>query len=137
MRCPPANKLVEEFKVDRKVANLVRRLAHAVDDGDELAAIVAKSCPETAEYVRRMHSSPYGSGMWRRTVALHAINVAMGFYGVEAITRKHDSCYGPPSHEYLNAGDTYAATLVYHRDADALRIGCWGDIVEADMEAYA
>jgi hypothetical protein len=35
--------------------------------------------------------------------------------------------------EYCNAGDPYIATLIYARDADALRIGCWGDLVERGL----
>lgn len=57
-----------------------------------------------------------------------------GTYGVESLRRRDDSLTGQPSHEYLNTGDPYAATLVYHRDADAIRVGSWGNIVESAPE---
>jgi len=46
--------------------------------------------------------------------------------GVELIPEGHNS--RSPAIEYLNAGDTYAATLLWV--AGRYRVGCWGDIVE-------
>ena len=46
-------------------------------------------------------------------------------HGVEAFqVRGGDWC------EYLNAGDTYAATLILFRGR--YRVACWGDIVERE-----
>lgn len=131
MRAPTVARLVATFRdLDRKRANLIRRIAHACDDRDRLATLIERECPDTHAYARRCYHDPYASHMWRVTMALHAIDRVLGTYGVEPLRRTDDSPMGAPSHEYLNAGDTYAATLIYHRDADALRIGCWGDIVE-------
>ena len=137
MKIPSATRLTETFRdLTRENALLMRRIAHACDDATALASIIEKHVPATHAYARSCYRDPYASQVWRVTMALHAIDQLLGTYGVEALTRKDDSCYGPPSHEYLNAGDTYATTLVYYRDADALRIGTWGDIVEASGEAY-
>ena len=50
------------------------------------------------------------------------LNELAGTYGVEAFETSAGWC------EYLNAGDTYAATLV--RFKGNYRIACWGDIAE-------
>ena len=49
-----------------------------------------------------------------------------GTFGVERIAKGHNQ--RSPAIEYLNAGDTYATTLLYVRGR--FRVGCWGDIVE-------
>ena len=52
-----------------------------------------------------------------------ALDFLAGTYGVEAFqTRDGSWC------EYLNAGDTYAPTLLRFRGN--YRVGCWGDIAE-------
>lgn len=50
----------------------------------------------------------------------------LGTFGVEYIPQGHNR--RSPEIEYLNAGDTYAATLLYVNGR--FRVGCWGDIVE-------
>lgn len=158
MKCPSADRLVAAFRdLDRKQANLIRRIAHATDQGpdnttstgsdtststgpgtqpDPLAVLVEKHVPSTSAYVRRCYHDPYRSHMWRVTIALHAINSILGTFGVESLRSRDDSFHGGPSHEYLNAGDAYATTLVYYRAANALRIACWGDIVEFNFKSY-
>ena len=129
MRAPSTNALVAAFRdLDRKGANLIRAIAHAVDDRDKLAALIEKRCPETRAYARSCYSDPYNSHMWRVTMALHAINIVLGTYGVEPLGTVR--AFSGPSYEYCNAGDTYATTLIYTRATDTIRIGCWGDIAE-------
>lgn len=130
MRCPSATKLIDTFRdLDRKQANLIRRLAHACDHGDLLAVLIERECPETHAYVRSLYSSPYRSQIWRVTVVMHAIDRVLGTYGVEGLGPQRSGDYAP-AYEYCNAGDTYSTTLIYTRDTDTIRIGCWGDIVE-------
>lgn len=125
MRVPSAKRLVDSFRdLDYAGANLIRRLAKAVDEPDKL---IDKSCPATAAYVRRMHTSPYDSHMWRTTVALHAMDKILGMSGVESLGPASGSSHSPP-YEYMNAGDAYATTLIYKRATDSLSIGNWGDI---------
>lgn len=125
--------MMETFGISSEDANLIRKLAKHVDDAEKLEEIVNEHCPKTADYVRRMHSSPYGSHMWRVTVALDAMNHIIGAYGVEGLGSGSGPSYAPP-YEYLNMGDTYAATLIYKRSSDTLSIGNWGDIAERHPE---
>lgn len=129
MRAPSSQNLQSRLDLTPEQAKLVRALAHAADDGEVLAALVEGSVPKTAEYVRRMHSSPYDSHMWRVTVALHAMDVVVGTFGVEPLGPTSGPSYAPP-YEYLNTGDSYGTTLIYRRRTDTLSIGAWGDIVE-------
>ena len=129
MRAPISQNLQTYRKLTPEQAKLVRALAHACDDGEVLSALVEASVPATAEYVRRMHGYPYGSHVWRVTVALHAMDVVVGTFGVEPLGPPRGGDYAPP-YEYLNTGDTYGTTLVYRRKTDTLSIGNWGDIAE-------
>jgi len=130
MRVPSAKRLMEAFRdLDKKNANLIRAFAHAVDDPDELRKLVER-VPQTDQYVRQLYSSPYRSAMWRRTVALHAIDVLVEGFGVESIPDEDDDPRRGPRYEYINLGDTYATTLIYDSAKDNLFIGSWGDVVE-------
>ena len=126
IRMPSAESLLRTFRnLTPQEARLMRRIGHAADD-DELATLIDKHVPSTAAYVRSLHSNPYNTMMWRRTVVLHALDSILGTYGVEPlgpIAARHG-----PAYEYLNAGDADNATLIYTRDTDSIRIGAWGDI---------
>lgn len=134
MRAPSAARLMEAFKdLTRENANLIRKLAHAADDPVRFSSLIHGNAvlSATAAYARSCYGDPFDSGMWRRTMALHAIDRLLGTYGVEPLgtVDVHDG----PAFEYCNAGDTYATTLIYMRDTDTLRIGCWGDLVERGL----
>ena len=132
MQCPSVKKLLEAFPMhlDEGKAKLIRKLAHSVDDADQLRQIIDTQCPKTAQYVRSLYNSPYSSHIWRVTVALYAIDVILDTCGVEALgPGDPGEGYAPP-YEYLNAGDPYLRTLIYCRKSDRLFIGCWGDIAE-------
>jgi hypothetical protein len=133
MKCPSSQNLQSSLHISTEQAALIRALARAVDDGKVLAVLVEASCPATAAYVRSISSDLYHSHMWRVTVALHAMDQVIGTFGVESLGPAQGSSYAPP-YEYLNAGDTYAATLVYKRSSDSLSIGSWGDIAERHPE---
>jgi len=133
MRAPGEKTLLDAFRLSRQEAKLIRALAKAVDEadaeGDPLEELVSAYVPGTVKYVRSMYSDPYRSHMWRVTVALHAINEVVGGYGVEALGPDVGGMQ-PPPYEYINMGDTYAATLIYSRQTNTLSIGSWGDIAE-------
>jgi hypothetical protein len=59
---------------------------------------------------------------------MHALNAALETHGLEYIGEvdMHD---GPPV-EYLNAGDSYAVTLVWYRDTDRFRVQDYATAVE-------
>lgn len=130
MRSPSIQRLLAEFpRLSRGEANLIKQLASAVDNPDALSQLVDNYLPKTARYVRSLYSDPYNSRMWRRTVALEAMDEIMGTHGVEALGPNVGGP-NPPPYEYLNTGDSYAATLVYTRKTDTLSIGDWASIVE-------
>ena len=64
--------------------------------------------------------------------ALREMDKILDTHGVEALLPLN--YYKSAPYEYLNAGDAYATTLIYTRATNTLRIGCWGDIVEAHPE---
>lgn len=130
MRVPTVKSLTAAFRdLPPDYARLIRRIAHAADSGEELQRVIESKCPDTAAYVRQLQSSPYGSQIWRVTVALHAIDRLLGTNGVEALGPGRSGDYAPP-YEYCNTGDPYATTLIYKRDTDSLFIGNWGGIAE-------
>lgn len=130
MRAPSVKSLMETFRIDRKDANRIRIVAKAVDDPDALRAAIDDHFPHTRAWVFSLHSSPYTSKIWRVTTALNAMNEVLGTHGVEGLGPARAGDYAPP-YEYLNMGDTYTTTLIYHRRTDTLSIGNWGAIAEA------
>lgn len=110
-------------------AELIRDIAHNVDEPDTLADLIEKNVPATEAYVRSLYSCPYGSRIWRVTVALHAMNVLLEMHGVEALGPVRDGDY-TPQYEYLNTGDQYLTTLIYSRNSHNVFLGCAGDIAE-------
>ncbi len=56
-----------------------------------------------------------------------ALDSTLGTYGVEAAFEGGAMW---PYLEWLNAGDTYATTLVYHKGS--WRVGCYGDYIRDD-----
>lgn len=136
MKAPSEKKLRETFDLDKSDARLIRAIAKAEDDptGEALREVIER-VPATQQYVRSLYSDPYRSGIWRVTVALHAINELVGGFGVETLGPGRPRDYAPP-YEYVNMGDTYVATLIYDRDRDRLFIGDWGTIVETEGEEW-
>lgn len=129
MKAPSLKRLLETFsEVTRNQADLIRALAHAADDREKLRTLIETHCPETDKYARSCFHDPYRSSGWRRTLVMHAIDYLLGTGGVEPLGPV-DMHNGPPF-EYCNTGDTYAATLIFCRDADEIRIGSWGDYAE-------
>lgn len=130
MRIPSATSLTSAFRdLDRKQANLIRRIAKARNDAEKLSALIERHCPNTHAGALQSYGRVYDSGMWRTTMALRAMDEILGTHGVETIGKAPDFRSTPP-YEYLNAGDTYATTLIYTHATDTVRIGCWGDIAE-------
>lgn len=129
MRTPAIKTLVATFALTRAQASLIKRLAGARDDRDTLETILRSECPDTWRYVQSCYNDPLASRMWRTTMVLHAIDRIVGTHGVESLGSGEHPSYAPPF-EYLNAGDTYATTLIYKRASDNLYVGTWGDVAE-------
>lgn len=131
MRSPSIKALVDTFRITEDEAKLVKQLCSLADDRDALEALIAEKCPATDAYARSCYNSPWTSGMWRRTMILHAIDKIVDTCGVEPLGPMNDHRVGyAPPYEYLNTGDSYAATLIYKRATDNLFIGDWGSIAE-------
>ena len=88
--------------------------------------------PATRRWVRACYHRPRPSEVRRE-----ALNELLGFHGVEPLykTRKEggelistDEIFA----RYLNAGDPYAATLIFRVGRTGPTIGCWGDLPEVN-----
>jgi hypothetical protein len=86
---------------------------------------------KTREYesVRAWESQCYHKPSYIERV-LCAANEIISGYGVECLVDSD----GQARWEYINMGDTYAATLLYNRETGQFTVGTWGDIVERAPE---
>lgn len=121
MQSPTLSRLQSLLGMSAADARQVKSLCVARDDRDRLEALIEASHPATAAYARSCHSSPYLSSIWRTTMVLDACDRLLGTTGVESMGAEDRAPYAP-RFEYLNTGDSYALTLVYDRDRDALII---------------
>jgi hypothetical protein len=79
--------------------------------------------PTVTQWVRECYHSPS-----RSELKMAALNELGEFCGVEACFSRR-SCT-VPEFVYLNAGDTYAPTLVRYRSG-TYRVTSWGEVVES------
>jgi len=108
MKTPSVQKLREAFGKNAAEAKHLLKMSR-----DELSRTDAG-----AEMLRACYHQP-PTYMLR----LAALNTLGGFHGVEAFELR-----GGGWCEYLNAGDSYAPTLL--RVRGVYRVGCWGDVAE-------
>lgn len=108
------NRLVET----REEAELVRAIIHGPPPLERL--------PKTAAWVNSCYHAPSPAA-----IRMEALNEATRGFGVETIHADDDGLYGQgtPVLQYVNQGDTYAATIV-RRGVNRYAISCWGDEVE-------
>ena len=86
----------------------------------EMSRAELEALPAGAARVAESYAPPATSHL-----RMECLDALAGTHGVESFeTRRHGWC------EYLNAGDTYALTLVRYRGR--YRVACWGDIAERD-----
>lgn len=84
----------------------------------EMSRRELEALPAGAARVAECYNPPATSD-----IRLTCLNALAGTHGVEAFETKRDGYC-----EYLNAGDTYAPTLVLFRGR--YRVATWGDIAE-------
>jgi len=131
MRAPSSKRLQDEPNLTPQEARLIRKFAKAADDPDEIDDLVDFDVVlVTWEIMSKMYHRPDST-----YVALLAMDDIMHTYGIETIPGDLDFDESP-DYEYLNAGDTYAATLIYNIRTDTLRISTIGDILERAGSRY-
>jgi hypothetical protein len=92
---------------------------------------------KTCDHLCLSWSLRQGTRASRLGCKLEALDRLLGTHGIEQLTAR-DDCggygiegYTGPTVDYLNAGDTYTATVCFvHGAARPWRIACWGDFAE-------
>lgn len=141
-RAPPIKRLVSELFLSHEDAELVRMIwknplwpqiqaiRSYLDDGHN-PWLTDKTFPTTYRWIRACYHCPNS-----REVRLELIRELLDYYAVETVfARRYDRSLRDyvetdiPTHEYLNAGDCYVATLYRRSGSNDLRIGCMADLV--------
>lgn len=105
------------LNISAETANIVRGLIRG-----EIRTLDSERFPRANAYFASCYNRPS-----RLARIMECLNEVLGMGGVEAIGEVQ--MYGPPA-EYLNAGDTYAATLVFDRLVGNFKLTSWGDWLE-------
>ena len=113
MRYPSATTLQRITGGDRRLALKLRRLL----DGRLNPTLASPRC---AEWVRQCYNNPSGVEQ-----ILCAADELIGTHGVECVWGEDEL---RPAFEYLNTGDSYAATLIW--SDGAFRVSGWADELE-------
>lgn len=133
MRCPSWQSLRDKLDLHPDDAKLIRRLAKAVDDTDELAKLLEGECLLTWKHAREDFIWAYGAEpyeppyYWRRRRQYALQGIAEVMRGELGPIGKVHFRNGPP-YECVSLGDPWIATLVYRWATDNLYVACWGDI---------
>ena len=114
---PSKKSLVEALNITEEQAAAVRGLIRG-----EIRTRDEARFPRSNAYFRRCHHEPS-----RLSRVLECLNEVLETHGVESLGECRT--YGPPA-EYLNAGDTYAATLLFDHIAGNFKLTTYGDWLE-------
>ena len=101
--CPPASKIASELNLDEETALKIRA------------------------YIKAGYSPLPGRNHYSHAAIqfMEGLSKLGDFQGVESLYPDRPEVF------YCNAGDTYAATLIFNRETAQVRLGCWGDLVGA------
>ena len=105
------------LNISAETANIVRGLIRG-----EIRTLDAERFPQSNAYFASCYNRPS-----RLARIMECLNEVLGMGGVEAIGDAQT--YGPPA-EYLNAGDTYAATIIFDHMAGNFKLTSCGDWLE-------
>ncbi len=130
-RAPSIRVLTSTFRdVDLARAKLIRQ-AIKIEGYEKLMVFCETHCPKATEQFRKFYNMPS-----KGQIRAHVLDELLGTYGVEYLFKNSEGLAGHcsmPSDElictYLNAGDSYAATLIKHHGR--WQVGCWGSIAES------
>ncbi len=111
---------ITESKDDAKLLRKVL-LCSTQDAAFELMDAVPERFKSSDQWLRSCFHLPM-----LQDIKLSMANEVMRGYGVEHVQGK--GTYRTASFDYVNMGDPYVATLVYHHGR--YKVCCWGDIVE-------
>jgi len=130
-RAPSIRTLCSSLKDVTPATAKMIRTAIKLEGYEELMVFAEAHCPKTTEHFRRCYNMPS-----KAEVRAAVLDELLGTFGVEYLFKGSEglsSYCSLPSDKlvltYLNAGDTYAATLVKPA-GKGWRLGCWGDIAE-------
>ena len=116
-KAPSAKALVDVLNITPEQAATARGLIRG-----EVRTKDAERFPKANAYFQSCHHEP-----GRLTRILECLNEVLEMHGVEILGECRT--YGPPA-EYLNAGDTYTATLLFDHIAGNFKLTSWGDWYE-------
>lgn len=97
-----------------------------LESRDALSEFAESEYPEVWRWIRSCFNPPK-----RNEIRARLLDEICETHGVEYIKAKDAGILDPPLATYLNAGDTYAPTLVYYRGR--WQITTWGDIAERHL----
>ena len=112
MSVPSVKTLETRLRVTREQATTARGLMNGTIDPE--------SIPETAKWVRDCYHRP-----WQSELVMDALSHVLGMYGVESLNTN-----APRPATYLNAGDTYACTIVCNADGSRYYVTDVGTFIE-------
>lgn len=141
-RAPSIQRLVSELSLSHEDAELVRmiwknplrpqiRAIRSVYEDSHNPWFTSQTFPKTYRWIRACYHAPQP-----REVRMELIRELLDYYAVETVfARRYDRSLRDyvgtdlPTHDYLNAGDCYVATLYRRCGSNDLRIGCLADLV--------
>jgi len=121
---PSKKALIEALNITPEQADTVRGLIRG-----EIRTKDVTRFPLANGYFARCYNPPD-----RLTRILECLNEVLETHGVECLGEVRT--YGPPA-EYLNAGDTYTATLLFDHIADNFKLTSYGDWFERNENKAA
>jgi hypothetical protein len=123
-KAPSAKRLVDALNITPEQAETVRGLIQGT--------------AKTLDPIKFPRSNAYFSSCYRQPKRLGRVLVCLNelleLHGVESLGPVQT--YGPPA-EYLNAGDTYAATLIFDHMAGNFKLTTWADWIEQNEHKAA
>src|SRR4051812_21697573 len=115
-------------KFEQRLRAAFERTAGDANCTKALAIIRGELDPRTVDAAQQLERQCYNPP-GQHYLAMTALDSLLGTHGVETLGDV-DMRDGPPV-EYLNTGDTYAATLVWYRDrVRPWSVESWGDVAE-------
>lgn len=85
--------------------------------------------PETLDAGRQRVSECYNRPD-DTDLILTCINKILGGYGVEGAEWRHGAIYSRDFISYVNMGDTYKTTILYHPETCEFMVSDWGSVYE-------